>query len=144
MVELPSIAEQALRKLEDQLTCGVCLDSYTEPKLLQCFHVFCKQCLERLVVQDRKGLSLSCPNCRRSTLLPPASVSGLPTAFYLNHLFDVRDALEKVKEPQKTQCEKCKENEAINFCRNCGQFICQICSKIHRHGMSFPPMRLSA
>jgi len=132
MAKLPSIAEQALRKLEDQLTCGVCLDSYTDPKLLQCFHVFCKQCLERLVVQDHQGLSLSCPNCRRSTLLPPASVSGLPTAFYLNHLFDVRDALEKVKEPQKTQCEKCKENEAINFCRNCGQFICHTCSKIHQ------------
>ena len=84
------------------------------------------------MVQDRQGLSLSCPNCRRSMPLPPASVSGLPTAFYLNHLFDVRDALEKVKEPQKTQCEKCKENEAINFCRNCGQFICHTCSKIHQ------------
>jgi len=132
MAEISSIAEQALRKLEDQLTCGVCLDFYTDPKLLQCFHVFCKQCLERLVVQDRQGLSLCCPNCRRSMPLPPASVSGLPTAFYLNHLFEVRDTLEKVKEPQKTQCDKCKENEAINFCRNCGQFICQTCSKIHQ------------
>ena len=50
MASPPTVTEQALRKLEDQLTCGICLDSYTEPKLLQCFHVFCKQCLERLVV----------------------------------------------------------------------------------------------
>ena len=131
MAEPPSATEQALRKLEDQLTCGICLDSYTEPKLLQCFHVFCKQCLERLVVRDHQGLSLHCPSCRRSTLLPPTSVSGLQTAFYLNHLFEVRDALEKVKEPQKTQCEKCKNGIATSFCRNCGQFICATCTTIH-------------
>ena len=101
MAEPPSATVQALRKLEDQLTCGICLDSYTEPKLLQCFHVFCKQCLERLVVHDHQGLSLHCPTCHRSTLLPPIGVSGLQTAFYLNHLFEVRDALEKLKEPQK-------------------------------------------
>ena len=124
MSEPPSVTEQALRKLEDQLTCGICLDSYTEPKLLQCFHVFCKQCLERLVVHDRQGLSLHCPSCHRSTLLPLTSVSGLQTAFYLNQLFEV-------KEPQKTQCEKCKKGVATSFCRNCGQFICIRCTTIH-------------
>ena len=108
MAELSSVTKEALMKLEDQLTCGICLDSYTEPKLLQCFHVFCKQCLERLVVHDHQGLYLHCPSCRQSTLLPPTGVSGLQTAFYLNNLFEVRDAIEKVKEPQKTQCEKCK------------------------------------
>ena len=131
MAEPSSATEQALKRLEDQLTCGICLDSYTEPKLLQCFHVFCKQCLERLVVRDRQGLSLLCPSCRRSTLLPPTSVSGLQTAFYLNHLFEVRDALEKVKESQKTQCEKCEKGVATSFCRTCGQFICVTCTTIH-------------
>ena len=137
MATPPTVTEQALRKLEDQLTCGICLDSYTEPKLLQCFHVFCKQCLERLVVRDRQGLSLQCPSCRRSTLLPPNSVSGLQTAFYLNNLFEVRDAIEKVKEPQKTQCEKCEKRVAISFCRNCGQFICALCTQIHQEWKEF-------
>ena len=131
------VTEQALRKLEDQLTCGICLDSYTEPKLLQCFHVFCKQCLEQLVVNDGQGLSLQCPSCRRSTLLPPTSVSGLQTAFYLNNLFEVRDAIKKVKEPQKAQCEKCKKRVAASFCRNCGQFICARCTETHQEWDEF-------
>ena len=84
------------------------------------------------MVRDRQGLSLHCPSCRRSTLLPPTSVSGLQTAFYLNNLFEVRDTLEKVKEPQKTQCEKCKKGVATSFCRNCGQFICALCTQIHQ------------
>ena len=137
MATPPTVTEQALRKLEDQLTCGICLNSYTEPKLLQCFHVFCKQCLERLVVRDRQGLSLQCPSCRRSTLLPPTSVSGLQTAFYLSNLFEVRDAIEKVKEPQKTQCEKCKKRVATSFCRNCGQFICTRCTETHQEWDEF-------
>ena len=31
MATPPTATEQALRKLEDQLTCGICLDSCTEP-----------------------------------------------------------------------------------------------------------------
>ena len=137
MATPPTVTEQALRKLEDQLTCGICLNSYTEPKLLQCFHVFCKQCLERLVVQDCQGLSVLCPSCRRSTLLPPTSVSGLQTAFYHNNLLEVHDTIKKVKDKQKTQCEKCKKRVANSFCRNCGQFICTRCTETHQEWEEF-------
>ena len=137
MATHPTDSEQALRKLEDQLTCGICLDSYSAPKLLQCFHVYCKQCLEQLVIRDCQGLLLHCPSCRRSTLLPSTSVSGLQTAFYLNHLFEVRDVIEKVKEPQKTQCEKCKKYVATSFCHSCGQFICTRCTETHQDWEEF-------
>ena len=135
MAEPSSVAEQALKKVADQLTCAICLEDYKDPKLLQCFHVYCKECLERLVLRDQQGLSLRCPSCRRSTLLPPSSISGLQPAFHVHHWFEIRDALVKVKKvkgPQKTQCEKCSENDATNFCRDCGQFICRACSKIHQ------------
>ena len=89
------------------------------------------------MVCDHQGLSLRCPSCRRSTLLPPTGVSGLQTAFYLNNLFEVRDAIEKVKEPQKTQCEKCKKRVATSFCRSCGQFICARCTETHQEWEEF-------
>ena len=89
------------------------------------------------MVRYRQGLSLHCPSCRRSTLLPPTGVSGLQTAFYLNNLFEVRDTLEKVKEPQKTQCEKCKKRVSISFCHNCGQFICAKCTETHQEWEEF-------
>ena len=89
------------------------------------------------MVHDPKGLSLHCPSCRRSTLLPPTGISGLQTAFYLNNLFEVRDTLEKVKEPQKNQCEKCKKRVSTSFCRNCGQFICARCTETHQEWEEF-------
>ena len=141
MAESQAVAKQALEKLEDQLTCAICLDAFKDPKMLNCFHVFCKDCLQRLVVTDRQGqLSLRCPTCRRSTLLPPAtSVSGLQSAFHVHHLFEIQEALEKMKEPQKVQCEKCKKvsRPATSFCRDCGQFICGTCADVHANWEEF-------
>ena len=134
MAESQSVAKQALKKLEDQLTCAICLDAFKDPKLLQCFHVYCKDCLQQLVIQDRQEqLSLRCPTCRQSTLLPPAtSVSDLQPAFHIHHLFEIQDALEKVKEPQKVLCTKCNKNRsATSYCRDCGKYICSLCTTIH-------------
>ena len=133
MAEAAAVAGQALKKLEDQLTCAICLDAFKSPKLLQCFHVYCKNCLQNLVVKDQQGqLSLRCPTCRQSTLLPN-DVAGLQSAFHIYHLFDIQDALRKVQDPQKVLCEKCTKSEQIatSFCRDCGKFICDLCSKIH-------------
>ena len=44
-------AKEALEKLKNKLECTICLTDYTDPKLLPCFHVFCKKCLEPLVIQ---------------------------------------------------------------------------------------------
>ena len=134
MAESVSVAE-VLKKLADQLECSICLDSFTDPKLLQCFHVFCKDCLEPLVLRDQHGLSLRCPNCRRSTLLPANGVSGLQPAFHVHHLFEIRDALQKVKqgqEGQKTLCEKCNKRDVHGFCRDCGDFVCEACIEVHQ------------
>ena len=134
MAEPVSVAE-IVKKLADQLECSICLDSFTDPKLLQCFHVFCKDCLEPLVLRDQHGLSLCCPNCHRSTVLPANGLSGLQPAFLVHHLFDIRDALQKVKqgqEGQKTLCEKCNKRDVNGFCRDCREFICNMCIEMHQ------------
>ena len=132
---------KALRKLEDQLTCAICLEDYKEPKLLHCFHIFCKECLERLVVQEQQGeLSLRCPTCRQSTFFSPATkVSDLQPAFHISHLFEIQDAFKKVKLPQNLHCEKCTKSSRIatNFCRDCGKFICERCSEMHSEWEEF-------
>ena len=71
------MAEKALQKVEEQLNCSICLDTYTNPKLLQCFHVYCKECLVRLVARDQRGqISLSCPKCRQATPVPDLGCQG--------------------------------------------------------------------
>ena len=130
-------AKEALEKLKNKLECTICLTDYTDPKLLPCFHVFCKKCLEPLVIQDHDGLSLQCPICRHSTKLPPKGVAGLQSDFRVEHLFEIRDAFEKAKQPQKTRCEKCEDDNTTGFCRDCGEFICDACTTLHRKWKQF-------
>ena len=133
MAERPASdsAEQALKKLADQLTCGICLESYTDPKLLQCFHVFCKKCLEQIAARGQQGQPLVCPNCRGTTQIPPNGISRLQGAFHIHHLFEIQDALKKIKAPQRMKCEKCKKRNATSYCRDCGKFICEVCTEVH-------------
>lgn len=130
MDEVQVSTKEALDKLNTKLECAVCFNAYQEPKLLPCFHVFCKQCLDKLVVDD--GSSLSCPTCRQVTPLPKGVV-GLQTDFHVEHLFEIRDAFKRAtKSAQENLCEKCKQQDAVVFCSNCNQFICDKCENMHQ------------
>ena len=92
------MAKEALEKVEEQLNCYICLDTYTDPKLLQCFHVFCRQCLVPLVIRDQQGqLGLSCPTCRQVMFIPERGVSGLKPAFHVNKLLEVKESLQRAE-----------------------------------------------
>ena len=74
MAESQAIAKQIHENLEDQLTCAICLDAFKDPKQLQCFHVYCKDCLQQLAVTDKqRHISLQCPTCQQVTHLPPVT-----------------------------------------------------------------------
>ena len=38
----------ALEQVDEQLTCNVCLEQFTNPKYLLCMHSFCLKCIEGL------------------------------------------------------------------------------------------------
>ena len=140
MAAKPSTAaKEALQKIQDQVTCGICLDSYKQPKLLKCFHVYCEQCLQCLV---RGGAGLPCPQCRKVTPLPVGGVSDLQGAFYIHYLFDIQDALKKVSSSEQTMCKTCKKREAVGFCRSCG-FVCAICKEHHQYWDNLKPHEIT-
>ena len=52
--------------LGEHLKCAVCLDQYTEPKVLPCLHTFCKRCLQGVLNREGAVWKLICPTCRSS------------------------------------------------------------------------------
>ena len=133
-----SIADEAVQKIDSKLNCSVCLESFREPKLLPCFHVFCKSpCLERLVIHSPEGQSLTCPTCRQHITLPDTRVAGLQTDFHVEHLFEIKQALEKAK--KGGQCPVCnnESTKAVKFCQQCRKSMCEKCSNIHRQSGEF-------
>ena len=136
---LSSAAEEAAEKIDSKLNCSICLDSFKEPKLLPCFHIFCKSCLEKLVVQGprAKTQSLTCPTCRSHVALPDSGVAGLQTDFHIEDLFEIRQALNRARE--RILCENCNNElaEAAKFCQQCEQSMCRQCANIHEQWGGF-------
>ena len=145
------MAEEALKKLEQQLNCAICLETYNNPKLLRCFHVYCRDCLVKLVVRDQQGqLSLPCPSCRYATPIPSNGVSGFPPAFQTNQLLEIWEDLKKAKDPvspldkvendiipstkSNPTCSEHQEESKL-YCETCGELICIQCTirKHHSH-----------
>lgn len=101
--------------VEHQLTCAICQQALKDPKVLKCFHIFCKDCLERYAVQhELDQLSVMCAMCRQYTLLSEThssketGVAYLQPAFHIHHLFEIQEALDKVKVLTKNaKCGKC-------------------------------------
>lgn len=92
----------AVLRLEEQLTCCICVKIYEEPKLLQCSHVFCLACLQKLVSKSCRGLdnskpfSFPCPACREETTIRK-DVTELKPSFQTNQFLDVLKGLKADK-----------------------------------------------
>lgn len=103
--------EAVIEMLEEDLNCSICLDSYTNPKLLQCFHTYCQQCLVQLVDKDQQGqFGLTCPACRQVTPIPQGRVKDLRPAFHINHLL-------KIQEKYSRRSRRSKGNTSSRDCR---------------------------
>ena len=142
------MAKEALKKIEDQVNCSICLDTFTDPKLLQCNHIYCRKCLVPLVDRDQQGqLGLTCPTCRQVTPIPDRGVAGLSPAFHINRLLEIKDSLQKphregadegAMEASATEssasssvAQRCLEHpgeESKLYCETCEELVCYICA----------------
>ena len=143
------MAGEVIRQLSEELKCAICLNIYTDPKLLQCFHVYCRKCLEKQVVRDQQGeFSLvNCPICLQATPIPANGVAGLQSAFQTNEILQVRDNLIKQEDIVSSlegskvdatpltsssdiaifNCLEHKDKERELYCETCGDLICLKC-----------------
>ena len=141
------MAKEAIEKLDEKLMCTICLDTYTDPKLLQCFHSYCQKCLVKLVNRDEQGeLSLACPTCRQATPVPANGVRGLQPAFHINDLLEIKESLNKVEDPVASQksaevdvtcpipsikapigCSEHNKEQEL-YCETCDELICWKCA----------------
>ena len=128
------MAEEVVKKLEEQLNCFICLGTYTVPKLLQCNHVFCRDCLVGLAHRNPQGLL--CPTCRQVTPIPPSGVAGLQSAFQTNQLLEILDKHEKVKQ-DILYCQQHQNQELVLYCETCEELICVQCTIQQHHGHKY-------
>ena len=91
----PSPLVEVLSNLKSHVSCHVCLENFTDPRMLPCQHVFCKKCITASI----RCVSQECPICRRKFALSGKGAESFPVAFSVNSLVeDVHQLVQVVEE----------------------------------------------
>ena len=115
----------------NNLKCSICLEFFTDPRILPCLHTYCLECLQGLV-NDQKN-DLSCPQCRVKHKIPKGGVVSYLCDLSILPELEAAKITEKKKETKV--CDFCITGEvAVSFCNECSEYLCQYCNDMHKRG----------
>ncbi|XP_078119866.1 tripartite motif-containing protein 2 isoform X2 [Sander vitreus] len=136
-----TIPSPVVRQIDKQfLICSICLDRYENPKVLPCLHTFCERCLQNYI--PAHSLTLSCPVCRQTSILPEKGVAALQNNFFITNLMDVLQRapdscsqeaaalnnIATVATGQLLSCPNHGGNVMEFYCPPCETAMCQECT----------------
>ncbi|XP_078578173.1 E3 ubiquitin-protein ligase TRIM32-like [Branchiostoma floridae x Branchiostoma japonicum] len=112
----------------EELTCSICLELFTKPKVLPCGHIFCQDCIQD---HGSRRVPFQCPNCRQQVRLPLQGVAGLPDSHLATSLCERlqnQATLSTRKQPQSgNRCSFHPSDEVRQYCKQCKVPICNEC-----------------
>nr|KAG5693404.1 hypothetical protein BaRGS_009877 [Batillaria attramentaria] len=113
------------------MECPVCHEEFSQPKILPCAHLLCRDCLVTWLKSEGDA---ECPLCRcaivaaseRGNKSCEEVADGLPTDLAMAALVDSARTLRDTH-----TCQACLNVPAVSICLNCGDLMCRSCSTIH-------------
>ena len=132
-----TMASKPTHPAEERLQCPICLEEFTDPRMLPCLHTLCRHCIKGLV--SASAHKVRCPCCRHECQVPKEGVSGFQKNFFLN---DLREVLQELKELRTSgsrpsgqkECGNTKHDKAEKRNLKCGEhpdakldFYCDTC-----------------
>ena len=83
----------------------------------------------KLVVQS----NITCPECRKTSVVPSGGVKQLPNNFLINRLLDEVALKRKADGEEEPKCDLCVDGDAGEvLCLDCGAFLCNHCVGYHK------------
>ena len=124
--------ESLLQNLKEQVTCSICLDTYTKPKTIACLHTFCCECLEKHALTSQRQGKFRCPQCQEDVGVPEGNrFDNFPTSFLHNSLLSLL-AVRQSGDGSGISCGNCRKKSAeTSYCFECGRFMCPDCVNAH-------------
>ncbi|XP_075434158.1 E3 ubiquitin/ISG15 ligase TRIM25-like [Ascaphus truei] len=129
--------------LREELTCPICLSTYTQPVMLRCGHNFCQGCIGN-VWDSQEGSGLyTCPECRVEFQGRPALQRNLKLCNIMERFFSTQPEQEEAV----IFCTYCDSSvPAAKTCLQCEVSLCDIHlkkhSKLEEHVLTEPTTSL--
>uniref|UniRef100_A0A3Q0SM23 RING-type E3 ubiquitin transferase n=1 Tax=Amphilophus citrinellus TaxID=61819 RepID=A0A3Q0SM23_AMPCI len=130
--------------MREVLECPICLETYNQeqmrPKLLQCGHTVCRQCLEKLLANTINGVR--CPFCSKVSRM--SSISQLADNLTVLKILDCTMSCSAAA--AALMCKSCCNRLPRQYCRDCAMVLCELCKgEGHLHeGHAVQPIRMAA
>ncbi|XP_057551864.1 tripartite motif-containing protein 5-like [Hippopotamus amphibius kiboko] len=124
------MASGHLVKLQEEVTCPICLELLKEPLSLGCGHTFCQACItakHKEAVINQEGEN-SCPVCRIG--YEPRNLQ--PNRHLANIVERLREIELSLKEQEGNLCV-CHGEKLLLFCEEDGKVICWLCERSQEH-----------
>ncbi|XP_016424246.1 tripartite motif-containing protein 3-like [Sinocyclocheilus rhinocerous] len=142
-----------VRQIDKQfLVCSICLEHYHNPKVLPCLHTFCERCLQNYI--PPQSLTLSCPVCRQTSILPEKGVAALQNNFFITNLMEVLQREQDCTRPEASSglesagaatyapplsCPNHEGKVMEFYCESCETAMCLECTEgEHREHVTVP------
>lgn len=125
---------EALNRTEREflLNCGICGGRLTDPRILDCLHSFCKECLVIKQEQATKKDVVICELCGTHTCLSNDSIDSLTTNIFVMNIGRVEEITNSNCSFYCTFCEDQGDwEEASSRCLTCGDWLCLACAGRH-------------
>ncbi|KAK7496532.1 hypothetical protein BaRGS_00012184 [Batillaria attramentaria] len=110
------------------IRCPYCMEPFSMPKVLSCFHTFCQPCLEKMT--DASTFKVHCHICKFDTYIGDGGLPALKTNYAVINMIEATQF-----EPSTLHCRSCKggtASEAVSRCIECANFLCSNCTMAHR------------
>jgi DNA-binding beta-propeller fold protein YncE len=145
----------------------ICFEAYNNPKMLNCAHTFCADCLigyQTTYEQQRSAIpgKLPCPTCRELTTLPSGGIDGLRNDFKVQKMEDLfrtmyvrQQEQQQLQQQQKrasgfegTVCGPCqaqkKTRKGTFYCIDCSMCYCETCLAKHNRNTLFTSHKITS
>ena len=132
---------------EDLFSCLLCVESFRKPKILECQHAFCEQCLQlyyktyKGIQYEQQGVFVPCPTCRKLTKVPSDGLIGLDHHKYDDRMVELKRKMSTIGGISIERCDVCvfknKLEESEYYCSKCLLNLCSSCKTAHSQEVLF-------
>ena len=127
------------------MECPICINPFTadghfQPKLLQCGHTFCTDCILNMSYSLN---DIKCPYCFTVTPVGILGTYALPVnSTLVQFILDLKAQTQERGMRMADVCCVCKDKEAVKICYNCDPLGCKLCEECctREHERDFPPV----